>query len=534
MAVNLTTLFTRWGKMLFALNTLNTARLTTVPDEIQDVLDEFASASAAILSTVDNLPDAIPAWQSGTGSIATELQASFQALLVQMVKDDNVQPDDALLTAYDELLRQMDASSDTVDASVVAGTATADAGNTGTGAFLVSVKRGDGRSEENLYAEDVRFICTARGESATFSFAGEPTVDYLSEQWPDGSGCSGSVTVITSDDSLADNGGFEDEDDISDVPDGWEVIVGTPGTTFRITEPEVQTVVISGTPTLGTYALVFTNAAGKVQITGPLDFDADGGTVQAALNALIGAEGWTIDTTGTSPNYTHTITMLDGPGGNVTQLSSMASATFNGTIGHATTTVGGESFRGSKSLEFIGGATLNAIQIPLADLTAATAYACNIWAKVSSVPGAGDFRICLWDGSAVVNDDQGVANSLTVNCPGLTTNWAAQKVMFQTPSVMPPVLYLRIELTTALSGGVSLYLDELAFDAADLLYIGGPNAKLFSGSTQWEVADAFTLAMTNDRAGEFQTGVFRAIQSPERLLPSNAAAGETISDALVS
>jgi hypothetical protein len=47
MAVNLTTLFTRWGKMIFAANTLDTARLNTVPDEVQDVLDEFSGASAS-------------------------------------------------------------------------------------------------------------------------------------------------------------------------------------------------------------------------------------------------------------------------------------------------------------------------------------------------------------------------------------------------------------------------------------------------------------------------------------------------------
>jgi hypothetical protein len=41
-AINLTTQFTRWGKMIFAATTLGTARATTVPDEVQDVLDEFS------------------------------------------------------------------------------------------------------------------------------------------------------------------------------------------------------------------------------------------------------------------------------------------------------------------------------------------------------------------------------------------------------------------------------------------------------------------------------------------------------------
>ena len=539
MALNLTTLFTRWGKMLHALNTLNGARLTTVPDEVQDVLDEFAGETAAILSTVDNLPDAIPAWQSSSGSIATELQQSFRDLLVQMVKADNPQPSEDLLVAFDELLTQMEASGDTVDASTVTGTATADAGNAGTGAFLIATKRGNGKEEENLYAEDIRFDCGTGGESANFSFAGEAAADYLSEQWPDGSGSAGSVSALSADTSLVDNGGFEDEDDVANFPDDWILVTGVAGTTIKITDPEVQTVIVSGSPTAGTYVLHFTNVAGKVQTTVPLDFDADEGSVQSALNALAGADGWTVSSTGTSPNYTHTISMLGGPGGNVPQLTSTASTTFTGSggaIAHTTTTQGQPACRGSKALEFVGGATLNVLQLPISPtlFSPSTSYGCNVFAAVDVAPISGTIRVCLWDGSAVVNDDEGTANTFNIDCTGLTTSFASQKATFRTPAILPTVLYLRIETTVAIPGGSSVYLDELAMDAMTALYEGGPSVLLFSGGTNWEAGDGFTLAMTNDRAGGFQTGVLRMMQSPERLLPSNNAGAETISDGLIS
>lgn len=71
---------------------------------------------------------------------------------------------------------------------------------------------------------------------------------------------------------------------------------------------EVQTIVISGTPTGGSYTVTFD---GKT--TAGIDWDANGATFQAAIRLIPGLEQVTVVTTGSSPNYTHTVTMTAAP-----------------------------------------------------------------------------------------------------------------------------------------------------------------------------------------------------------------------------
>lgn len=111
-------------------------------------------------------------------------------------------------------------------------------------------------------------------------------------------------------------------------------------TTVNTTVVETQTIVISGTPTSGTYTISFD---GKT--TSALAFNASGADVQAALRALAGLERVTVVTTGTTPNFTHTVTMtaVGGDDGNASppQMTSTDS-TSGGThaIAHNTTVAG--------------------------------------------------------------------------------------------------------------------------------------------------------------------------------------------------
>lgn len=66
----------------------------------------------------------------------------------------------------------------------------------------------------------------------------------------------------------------------------------------------VQTVVITGSPTGGTYTLTWNG-----NTTAALPYNATQSQVQAALQALPGLWKATVLTTGTSPNYTHTVTL---------------------------------------------------------------------------------------------------------------------------------------------------------------------------------------------------------------------------------
>lgn len=538
MAVNLTTLFTRLGKMAHCFNTVQTARLTTVPDELQDVLDEFASASTDILATVDHLPDALANWQSSSGSLLSDLTIAAQQLIVQTVEDDNPQEDSSIETALDELIAQMEASSDSIDANAVGASYSVGGSNVGDGAFVVSTKRGDGTTEELCYAEDLVFVCESGGGSASFSVVGEEAVDLLSQQWPQGSGAATSITAIdpaVAGDNLLLNGSFEDEEDIANFADDWILVTGTVGTNIQLTNPEVQTITISGDPTSGEYRIKFTDASSRVHYSPVLAHDADGNDVQTAVRTFPKAADWEVTTTGTSPNYAHSIAMYGGPGGNVATLSS--DETFDtGSITHGTTSNGGTAHRGAKSLHWIcDGSVLHAVQqqLDIADLAGQQTLFSNLFAKVDNVPAAGVIRVSLWDGNAVINDDEGTANSYTFNGADLTTSWAAKNASFRLPSVLPPAVYYRIEATTAVSNGTGVFIDSAALAIGDLLYAGGPHVKAFSGATDWEAGDTATLAVTNDRGGAFQNFLHRAIGDTTRLIPSDGAGGETLSDALV-
>lgn len=104
---------------------------------------------------------------------------------------------------------------------------------------------------------------------------------------------------------------------------------------------EEQTIVISGTPTGGTYTVTFD---GKT--SGNIAYNANQATVQAALRAIAGLELVTVVTTGSVPDYTHTVTMTGVAGAmgaaSAPQMTSSAASLTGGApaINHATTVAG--------------------------------------------------------------------------------------------------------------------------------------------------------------------------------------------------
>lgn len=76
---------------------------------------------------------------------------------------------------------------------------------------------------------------------------------------------------------------------------------------------EEQRIVVSGTPTSGTYTITYTDASGA-QITAALAFDANSVAVQAALRLLTGLDSIAVAESGVTPNFTHTITYTGVPG----------------------------------------------------------------------------------------------------------------------------------------------------------------------------------------------------------------------------
>lgn len=557
-------LFTRLGKAFYAIKTLLTAVGSTIPAEVEDFLDEIATGSPEIRGSVAGVPAALANWQTGTDSLAlTGLAESCKALLIRMVYEDEPQPSNDLESALLELIRQMTGAA-TVDASTAAVSVAAGGSNVGDGVCVVSAKRADGKNCQNALAEIVKLICgsaSARSGTtppiATFGIQGEvASRSKLSQDWPLGSGAAGSIAAVdaSSSSNLVANGDMEDEDDRDNTPDDWIVGVGTIGTTLKMTNVEVQTITIAGTPTSGTYSVSWTNAASLAQTTEPLAYNASESDLQSALRKLKGLEQIDVSTSGSTPNFTHTITFT-GAGGNVAQFT--ATNTFDtGTITPATSSAGSAYvYAGGKALEMDGnGSELTQIRSLLlggsrvtTPLQPLTQYAVSLRALIDTYPAAGVMQVDLFDGNAVINDEAGTANSFTFNPKsggdlGTEGVWTSITGVFRTPRNLPPVVYLRIHQTTAISSGSSLYLDHVAMTEMQPLYPDGPSVAVFSGATDFKAGsvqvegDQFAVTVTNDRAGEFQEWFDRVFDMREKglLLPSDSSGSETINDNLIA
>lgn len=543
MTINFNTLFADLGKAFYAQGLVNTARGTTIVPEVKDFLDQYGSSSLELKRAVAGVEPGLRAMQSGMSAQMTALRTAATNVVIETVDADATLDRKDITSALVELIRQMVAGTVSVDASTASVSSVVH--SVSRGSLVYSVTRADGKNCQNILPEQLVLECTADSSpnTPTFTARGEARVsDRLSHDWPGGSGITRSFQAIDAADSLLPNGDFEDEDDRANAPDDWIVSVGTIGTTLKITDVEVQEIAITGPPTAGTYTISVTNAAGKVQTTAPLAYDATESDVEAAIQALVGFEEVTVSSTGSSPNYTHTIT-FNGVAGNLNTVS-VTNGTTGGTFTPAQVTAGSNNAYVGKALEFDSdGSQLTAIQTPVT-LDPLTQYAFNCWMMTDSIPAAGVITIDLVDGigGSVIADEAGTNNSFTVDCTGLTTSFAAKTGTFRTPKNLPAIVYLRIRITTAISNTSSVFIDHASLVEMVELYPDGLSVALFSGATPWKkgsgqvVGDYIAVTVANDRAGLFQEWFERNfdMRSKGLLLPSVTDGSETQDDALIA
>ena len=232
-------LFTRIGLLGGILNSLKTYRGTPLPGKVDTYSDQFNSDK----EFVDSLYSYLSGGQEAFSGFLASLKAQAESYLIEMVNADNPQPDKGVETALIELIRQMEASSDDVNASTVSpGSLVPDSGNSGDGSIGISTYTARGRICENLLAEDIVITCIADAQEGevtsgqeSFSAVGEFSEgDALRWNWPDGSAASIGLTCIdatldaTDGNNLLTNGDMEDW--TSNVPNSWALDVGVAGT----------------------------------------------------------------------------------------------------------------------------------------------------------------------------------------------------------------------------------------------------------------------------------------------------------------
>lgn len=128
-----------------------------------------------------------------------------------------------------------------------------------------------------------------------------------------------------------------------------------------------------------------------------------------------------------------------------------------------------------------------------------TVYAFNFWAKITA-GSTGTFVIDLVDGnSTVINDNNAVANSKSLDISTLTTSYTAVNGAFRTPMFLPATgVFLRIRMTTAVNNAHTLSISDLAMRPAVQAYQGGPYIALFNGGTANILGDYYGAPFTND------------------------------------
>lgn len=537
-------LFNALGKAVHSINTLNVARLTTIPTEVTDFILQYKKNTGATIDfdkAMASIPAANSAWQSSGATLAGTLAQAMRDLIIEYVNADAEQPKKDITSALEYLIADMLDQDYYVDANAVGASLAADAGNSSTDLTIVyTTLRGDGRACENLLAEDIAVEVTSAASALTptVRFLGQrAATDPLGQDWPLGSGCNTSISATDAAASLLDNGDFQDESaNLANMPDKWIAGVGTPGTHFLLTDPEVQTVILAGSPASGQYFLQWNNPDGINRATVALAFNAGGDAVQAALRLIPGLEAVTVVTTGSSPNYTHTITFT-GVAGNINQLTSLSQIN-TGTISHATTTAGvDESYKGA-GLKILGdGSTAVALYLPIGTIDAETVYAIHFRHKKSGTPGAGTIRLAIVDavGGSVTTDLEGNANSATYDLTAgtVTTSFASGSFTFRLKKTQTQPVYLQIIETVALANTYNYFIDEIGMVACRELYRGGPFAAAFSGKTPAVEGDKWVLTTTNDRAGSFQTAFQRAFDMTGKGLLLPIAGSTGISDSLI-
>jgi hypothetical protein len=545
-----TGLFDILGQAFDALNKLNTARQTTIPPEVADILSQFRSypnsAQPAWMQAMERLPAGLSAWQSNQ-VLAQQIRQNCQNLVIQWAAEQTPQPDTTLTTALKYLLGQMLSGGWYVTANAITLAVVPAGGNHGDPALATSPLRGDGAVAEHSLAETITAVVTsdASATNPTLTFTGQPAQrDRLAADWPLGSGIAPAVGAVYSGNSLLSNGSFDAASGLdANLPDQWILQVGTSGTSLLLTPVPVFTITIANTPTSGTWEIDWQNAAGITRSTLPLAYNAT--AVQSALRTIRGLEQVTVTSTGTSPDFIHTITMTGVPGEPslftvVNNLLGSTSPPFP-TITPAVVTAGSVGAYRGRALELLSVGSspdLTALYQPLT-LSVDRVYFVHVRLRASGAIAAGQLRIELVDGinGSVISDDAGNANQLLITAATIPTgSHAAYTASFRLPKAAQQPVYLRLRVATAFTAGCSVFVDEMVLVQGTQLYTGGPFVAVFSSTTAAVAGDQWTLTVTNDRAGKLQEWFNRVFGMAELglLLPVSGGTSGLIPEAVIA
>jgi hypothetical protein len=519
MAINFSTLFTRIRKVADLLDNLKTYQATTVKADADAILSAWSSTltDTDTYAYVGSIVSAANSLSSTTGLTSACRNLMQSEIIRQVQLDQPTLTSLSITAAINELDKQMVAGTQSIDNNACTVTATSPASKA---TFVVSNRHANGKTTELAFNETFRVEWTG----TALSVRGQPREAQLASTWPGGSGVSLNLTPVSAGGLIA-NGAVDSEDSLAaGKPDSWVVTTGTIGTTIKMTDFESQTITIAGTPTSGYYSLTLIDPNGNVQTTTLLAYNATGSDVQSAIRSLVGFSSAIVTTTGTGPNYVHSVKFdgIVGDVGNIAINSSISPGTITQANGAAVDTSG----LNYRTLLWVGnGSQLTAMEQVISP-SSLTQYAFHVrMKKQTGATGVIEWRLVNGAGT-VINDDAGTANSVSVNLTAVSdTIYSAHTAFFRLPSVLPSIVKIQVRLTTAINNTFKLYIDEMTLASVQQVGNTGLYATLFPGAATSAITDAYTLSSTNDFTGRIQSMFMRFF---DRQLPSNNT--PTISD----
>lgn len=177
-----------------------------------------------------------------------------------------------------------------------------------------------------------------------------------------------------------------------------------------------------------------------------------------------------------------------------------------------------------------------------ATLSSQTQYSFNVFMRRDGTAGSGTLVVDLVDvNGVVINDQAGVANSISFNLATLTTNYASFSGVFRTPEALPTTIYIRYRLTVAYPNGQSFYIAKSSLGIMNQLYTSGPFFACHSGSVPFQNGDFQLTTITNSRGAGGTQNTFQTLLAllfypnsyqSEYIFPSSAT--PSISDSLIT
>ena len=543
MAINFTTFFTKFGHAVYSAKNL---LQNTGPDQdtvIQSFVNDFNSESLDVKNTIDGL---IPRFRQSQSqarqSVSNVIVSPMRAFLVQEVKEDlgkTVNFNEAMT----ELLDQLDASGNTVESSTTSSSVTAGGGNTGDGQLFISTKFYDGTDSQLLIDEDLLLTCTVVDQDGNRTFTGKGDEAYakLDGNYPGGTGRSYSITPYRLDNSNVDNfistSNFSTADTYATTqPANW--LAYDADATGSLTNYVTQNIEITNSPTGGYYNIVLYEKGGtKPLVSENITFSASGDSVQSSLRKLPGYSQVTVTSTGTSPNFTHTITFV----GTEYAYAAVVREFLTGGSGAPYSVVSalvtdGEFRTAGRSLKIDGDGSEQTDYYQKIELEKDSVYFAHALIKETTSITSGTLNLSLVDspGGTVLQDRQGNNNTGSVTLSSLSAGWNHFGVFFRTSNDLPESVYPRLNCATAIDASGTLCVDTVRLLPAAQFYNGGPYYCLFEGDTNFELNDTFTIGVNNNYSGEIQQWFDRIydVRNFRRQLPHSGS--PTYADTLIT